>query len=78
MIEKIKNVTNNVVNKKKKEKEIPVFKNNLLFQDLDKFFKEIYTYYYLGGYKYIKKQIILDIIIYLFTSHFIMFIFFWN
>ena len=76
MIEKIKNVTNNVVNKKKKEKEIPVFKNNLLFQDLDKFFKEIYTYYYLGGYKYIKKQIILDIIIYLFTSHFIMFIFF--
>ena len=76
MITKFKNAINNIFQKNKKEKDIPVFKNNLFFQDLDKFFKEIYTYYYLGGYKYIKKQIILDIIIYLFTIHFIMFIFF--
>ena len=76
IIEKAKNVINYLTKNKKKEKEIPVFKNYLLVQDLDKFFKEIYSYYYLGGYKYIKIQILLDIIIYLFTTHFIMFIFF--
>ena len=81
IIEKTKNVVNSLIINNKKKEEIPVFRSNLLVQDLDKFFKEIYTYYYLGGYKYIKKQIILDIIIYLFTTHFIMFIFFgieWN
>ena len=76
IIERIKNVFNYLFKRKKKDKEIPIYRNNLLIQDLDKFFKEIYTYYYLGGYKYIKKQIILDIIIYLFTAHFIIFIFF--
>ena len=76
MIKKNKNVINSCFKNNKKEKEIPVYRNNLLVQDLDKFFKEVYTYYYLGGYKYIKKQIILDIIIYVFTTHFIMFIFF--
>ena len=76
IIERIKNVINNFTKKKKKDKEIPVYRNKLLIQDLDKFFKEIYAYYYLGGYKYIKKQIILDIIIYLFTVHFVIFIFF--
>ena len=76
IIEKNKNVVNSLIINNKKKEEIPVFKSSLLVQDLDKFFKEIYTYYYLGGYKYIKKQIILDIIIYFFTTHFIMFIFF--
>ena len=81
IIEKTKNVVNSIIINNKKKEEIPVFRSSLLVQDLDKFFKEIYTYYYLGGYKYIKKQIVLDIIIYLFTTHFIMFIFFgieWN
>ena len=81
IIEKTKNVVNSIIINNKKKEEIPIYRSSLLVQDLDKFFKEIYTYYYLGGYKYIKKQIILDIIIYLFTTHFIMFIFFgieWN
>ena len=80
-MKKIKNVYNSLVKYNNKKDEIPVYRNKIFVQDLDKFFKEIYTYYYLGGYKYIKKQIILDIIIYFFTTHFIMFIIFgieWN
>ena len=43
IIERIKNVINNFTKKKKKDKEIPVYRNKLLIQDLDKFFKEIYA-----------------------------------
>lgn len=56
--------------------ELPSFYDNLQIADLDKFFQEVYIYYSLGGYKCIKAQIILDIIIYLFTTHFLIFILF--
>ena len=75
-MKQIKNVINSLFMANNKKEEIPVYRNKIFVQDLDKFFKEVYTYYYLGGYKFIKKQIILDVIIYLFTVHFIMFIFF--
>ena len=75
-VKQMKNVINSLFKDNNKNEEIPVYRNKIFVQDLDKFFKEAYTYYYLGGYKYIKKQIILDVIIYLITTHFIMFIFF--
>ena len=57
------------------------YSESLVISDLDKFFNEIYIYYYKGGYRCMSTQIYLDNIIYLFTIHFLMFILFfieWN
>ena len=66
---------------KKVNKNNEFFSESLLISDLDKFFLEIYTYYYKGGYGCMSTQIYLDNIIYLFTIHFLMFLLFfieWN
>lgn len=49
------------------------FSNSLIISDLDKFFSEVYSYYYHGGYRNTVTKIILDNIIYVFTIHFLMF-----
>ena len=73
--------------KKKKTKSEEEKKKNefisesLVVSDLDKFFKQIYIYYYRGGYRCIQTKIILDNIIYIFTIHFLIFFLFfidWN
>ena len=73
--------------KKKKTKSEEEKKKNefisesLVVSDLDKFFKQIYIYYYRGGYRCIQTKIILDNIIYIFTIHFLIFVLFfidWN
>lgn len=74
LIEKLKSIFTKKIFVKSKSEKLSTFYGSLLVQDLDQFFRDIYIYYYLGGYKCIKTQIILDIIIYLFTMHFIMFI----
>jgi autophagy-related protein 9 len=66
---------------KKVNKNNDFFSESLLISDLDKFFNQIYIYYYKGGYRCMSTQIYLDNIIYLFTIHFLMFILFfieWN
>ena len=66
---------------KKVNKNNDFFSESLLISDLDKFFNQIYYYYYKGGYGCMSTQIYLDNIIYLFTIHFLMFILFfieWN
>jgi len=49
------------------------FENNLVIQDLDSFFKNVYDYYYLRGYSNIITQLVLDNSSYLFAIHFFIF-----
>ena len=44
----MKNVINSLFKDNNKNEEIPIYRNKIFVQDLDKFFKEAYTYYYLG------------------------------
>lgn len=56
-----------------KESSHSNFSSSLVITDLDKFFTEVYEYYYMGGYGNIFTQTILDNITYAFTIHFTLF-----
>lgn len=58
---------------KDKDDSYSNFSNRLIITDLDKFFSEIYEYYYMGGYGNIFTQTILDNITNAFTIHFLLF-----
>jgi autophagy-related protein 9 len=56
-----------------KTKNYQNLNTNLLINDLDSFFRNIYDYYYLRGFKNIFASTILDNISYLFSIHFTIF-----